>query len=71
MSYVAKCWKDFQNDDFTTEQLLYLFSYLISTGKAWTLDKEVRYFARNMIEMNWIDGYGKILVDPKEADLEF
>jgi len=68
MDYVEDCLKNYLNDDFTMEEVLYLFSYLIANGIAWNFTNEIKLTAEDFISEGWIDKYGNILVDSNDAD---
>jgi len=68
MDYVEKCLKNYLNDSFTMEEVLFLFSYFIAKGIAWNFTNEIRQTAEDFIQERWIDEYGNILIDSKEAD---
>jgi len=50
------------------EEAMYLFSYFIAKGIAWTFTNEVKQTAENFILNGWIDEYGNILIDSDEAE---
>jgi hypothetical protein len=52
---------DFEIGGMSKENILNLFSYLIKTGQAWTLQGSYGRFAKALIEGGYIDGQGKIL----------
>lgn len=51
----------FENGEATNEQVLDLFSYLIRTGQAWTLQGFYGRTANDLIEAGWLDTGGNIL----------
>ena len=59
---LRKCLKNYLNDKASSEQYVYLFSYLIAKGIAWNLTEEIKLFAEGFIAIGLIDKYGKILV---------
>jgi len=65
--YLAKCLRDYMNDDFEIEQVLYLFSYMINHDIAKTFTTRIRDTAQHFINVDWIDQYGKILINSDEA----
>jgi len=69
LDYLTKCWIDFQNDECGLDQALYLFSYLISRGKAFNISQDVSEMARNLINNDWIDEEGRVLVDPAKVGI--
>ena len=68
MAYIEKCLKNYFKNKFTVEQSLYLFSFLINRGIAWSLTDEVAQTANNFIENRWINENGMILIKSDEAN---
>jgi len=68
MAYIEKCLKNYFKNKFTVEQSLYLFSFLINRGIAWSLTDEVAQTANNFIENRWIAENGMILITSDEAN---
>ncbi len=68
MAYIEKCLKNYFKNKFTVEQSLYLFSFLINRGIAWSLTDEVAQTANNFIGNRWIDENGMILITSDEAN---
>ena len=68
MAYIEKCLKNYFKNKFTVEQSLYLFSFLINRGIAWSLTDEVAQTANNFIENRWINENGMILITSDEAN---
>ena len=68
MAYIEKCLKNYFKNKFTVEQSLYLFSFLINRGIAWSLTDEVAQTANNFIENRWINENGMILIRSDEAN---
>ena len=52
----------------THEEMLELFSRLIETGLAWTLQGSYGRTARDLIRNGFIDMAGNILIDLQELD---
>ena len=52
----------------THEEMLDLFSRLIETGLAWTLQGSYGRTARDLISNGFIDMAGNILIDLQELD---
>lgn len=50
----------YENGELSDKQTLQLFSYLIETGRAWTLQGHYGRTARNMIQSGFIGETGKI-----------
>lgn len=65
--YLQKCLRDYMNDQFEVEQVLFLFSYLIKNGIAKNFTKQIRETAQHFINIDWIDSNGKILIGLEEA----
>lgn len=65
--YLQKCLRDYMNDQFEVEQVLFLFSYLIKNGIAKNFTKQIRETAQLFINLDWIDSNGKILIGIEEA----
>jgi len=68
MAYIEKCLKNYFKNKFTVEQSLYLFSFLINRGIAWSLTDVVAQTANNFIENRWINENGMILITSDEAN---
>ncbi len=65
--YLQKCLRDYLNDRFEVEQVLFLFSYLIKHGIAKNFTKQIRETAQHFINIDWIDSDGKIKIGLEEA----
>ena len=65
--YLQKCLRDYLNDRFEVEQVLFLFSYLIKNGIAKNFTKQIRETAQHFINIDWIDSDGKIKIGLEEA----
>lgn len=65
--YLQKCLRDYMNDQFEVEQVLFLFSYLIKNGIAKNFTQQIRETAQHFINIDWIDSNGKILIGLEEA----
>ena len=66
--YLQKCLRDYLNDRFEVEQVLFLFSYLIKNGIAKNFTKQIRETAQHFINIDWINSDGKILIGLEEAN---
>jgi hypothetical protein len=51
---------EYEDGNLTSDDTLYLFSYLIKTGKAWTLQGSYGRMAKGFIDNGYIDNKGKI-----------
>jgi hypothetical protein len=58
----------YEQGDMTHEEMLDLFSRLIETGLAWTLQGSYGRTARDLISNGFIDMAGNILIDLQELD---
>jgi len=58
----------FEGGDISAQDTLRLFSNLIATGQAWSLQGSYGRAAQSMIEGGWIGRDGKILKDPSDAN---
>jgi len=52
---------DFEGGEISKEDVLELFSYLIKTGQAWTLQGSYGRSAKALIDNGYIDKKGNIL----------
>jgi len=59
--------RDYMNDRFEVEQALFLFSYLIKNGIAKNFTRKIRNTAQHLINIDWIDSNGKIMIGLDEA----
>lgn len=57
---------DYENNDLNLTQEILLFSELVKSGKAWSLQGHYGRMAEAMIELEFIDKDGKILKVPVE-----
>ena len=51
----------FEGGEISDNQVLELFSYLVKSGKAWTLQGMYGRTAHNLMEAGYIDKKGKII----------
>lgn len=58
----------YEQGKMTQEEMLELFSRLIETGMAWTLQGSYGRTARDLIRGGFIDMAGNILIDLQELD---
>lgn len=58
----------YEQGDMTHEEMLDLFSRLIETGLAWTLQGSYGSTARDLIRNGFIDMAGNILIDLQELE---
>lgn len=58
----------YEQGEMTQEEMLELFSRLIETGMAWTLQGSYGRTARDLIRGGFIDMAGNILIDLQELD---
>jgi len=65
--YLQKCLRDYMNDRFEVEQALFLFSFLIKNGIAKNFTRKIRDTAQHLINIDWIDSSGKIMIGLDEA----
>ena len=65
--YLQKCLRDYMNDRFEVEQALFLFSFLIKNGIAKNFTRKMRDTAQHLINIDWIDSSGKIMIGLDEA----
>jgi len=68
LNYLEDCWVAWRANRCEIQQALYLFSYLIKTGLAWSLEKDMQIVARDFIVNGWIDQKGNILIDAESAE---
>jgi hypothetical protein len=54
----------YEDGTLTDPQILELFSQLIKTGQAWSLQGSYGRMARNLIEAGYLDKAGNILEQP-------
>jgi hypothetical protein len=57
---------DYEDGSLDDTGILNLFSYLIRTGKAWSLQGSYGRAAKSLIDQGYIDRSGKILQTPDE-----
>jgi hypothetical protein len=65
--YLQKCLRDYTNDKFEIEQVLFLFSYLIKHDLARKLTNQIRTTAQRFINLDWINADGVIKIELDEA----
>tara|TARA_B100000902_G_scaffold323158_1_gene316813 strand:- start:4295 stop:4495 length:201 start_codon:yes stop_codon:yes gene_type:complete len=56
----------YENDDLNLTQEILLFSELVKSGKAWSLQGHYGRMAEAMIDLKFIDKDGKVLKVPVE-----
>lgn len=65
--YLQKCLRDYTNDKFEIEQVLFLFSYLLKHDIARKLTKQIRTMAERFVNLDWITADGIIKIGLEEA----
>lgn len=54
---------DYETCNISHKRILELFSHLIKTGQAWTLQGSYGRVAKQMIDIEWINEDGEILIE--------